>query len=109
MMRRSSASKYQMRNMRCIFDGILLRQETAKASTTDDDLSFRPREIHAYSLNVVDNLLESIWFGPGTLPMAPEVEGEDTKLVPEVAVNVEVGFVVTWSTISWYSRCFVTV
>lgn len=107
-MRRSSASEYQMRYMRCILDGVLLRQKTAKASTTDNYLFFRPREVYAYTLNIVDDLLESVWFGPGTLPMTSEIEGEDTKLIAEIAVNVEIGFMITYSIISWYSRCFIT-
>lgn len=101
MMRRSSASKYQMRNVRCVFYGILLRQETAKASPTDNDLFIRPGKAHAYTFNIIDYLLESVWLGPGTLPMAPEIEGKDTESVAEGAVNIEIRFVVTCSTISW--------
>lgn len=72
--------------MRCVLDGIMLRQKTSKAPTADDDLGVTGKML-AQTFYVVHDLLECVGFGTGTLTVAPVVEGQDAQLVTELAVD----------------------
>lgn len=95
-MRGCGASQDEMRHAMRIFDGIVLREKTAKASTTDDDPGVVAGKVPPHALDVVDDLLEGVGLGPRALAVAPEVEGEHAETVAQLAVDGEVGSVITW-------------
>lgn len=95
-MRRGSASEDQMGHMRSILDGVVLGKEPTKTSSTDNDLILGTSEVPAQAFDVVDNLLESVWFRARALAVTPEIEGQDSELIPKLAVHGEVRPVISF-------------
>lgn len=73
MVRCSCASENQVRYARRVFDGILLRKESAKATSDYDDLIVAG-EVPSQLFNVVDKLFEGIRLGPRALAVPAEIE-----------------------------------
>lgn len=72
-----------MRYFRGIFDRILLRQKTTKATTADDNLVLFPGKVLPDAFNVVHQLIERVRLGARTLPVTSIVKREDAPFVTQ--------------------------
>lgn len=72
-----------MRYFRGIFDRILLRQKTTKATTADYNLVFFPGKMLPDAFNVVHQLIKCVRLGARTLPVTSVVKRENTPFVTQ--------------------------
>jgi len=76
--------------IRCILNSILLREESAKATTADDNLVSVASKMLSDALNVVHELVERVRFRARTLPMASVIKRENSPFVTQRTICLEV-------------------
>lgn len=52
-----------MGNVRCVFDGIVLRKKATEAPSTNDDLTIRADKMLANAFDIIHNLFERVRLG----------------------------------------------
>lgn len=72
-MRRCGSPKDQMRDSRSILDGVMLRQKTAEAAATDNDLVVSGKML-PHTLNIIDDLFKCVRLGQRALAVPAIVE-----------------------------------
>lgn len=87
MVRCGGSSKNQVGNLVSILQGILLCNESPKASSAYNRL-LASEEVLSQALNIVDNLRECVGLGAGALSMATKVERDHAKAIVELTINV---------------------
>jgi hypothetical protein len=74
VVRRSGPPKNQVRNIGCVFYGIMNCEEAAETSAADNDL-FVMGEVLSQALDIIDDLLKCIRSGMAALAVPSEIKG----------------------------------
>lgn len=77
-------------DMRGVFDRILLRQKPSETAATDNTRYFWACKMPSDAFDILHELRKGIWFGSGAAAMTSKVEGQNTILIRQGRVGLEI-------------------